>query len=125
MATGAGFYPRREAAPAHPEMADTDRRRRAHRRDDDRGPRGLEREGEARAGVAAGASFVAARFCGGTGSAPMTRRSPVGPTGPQGALRRLFRVPVYLYWWKCGWLLGHRFLLLNHTGRRTGLRRHA
>jgi len=54
----------------------------------------------------------------------MKRRSPVGPTGPQGVLQRLFRVPVYLYWWKCGWLLGHRFLLLNHTGRRTGLRRH-
>ena len=51
-------------------------------------------------------------------------RSPVGPTGPKGALRRLFRVPVYLYRWKCGWLLGHRFLLLNHTGRRTGLPRH-
>jgi deazaflavin-dependent oxidoreductase (nitroreductase family) len=40
-----------------------------------------------------------------------------------GALRRLFRVPAYLYRWKCGWLLGHRFLLLIHVGRRTGLRR--
>jgi deazaflavin-dependent oxidoreductase (nitroreductase family) len=40
------------------------------------------------------------------------------------ALRRLFRSPVYLYRWKCGWLLGHRFLLLIHVGRRTGLRRH-
>lgn len=40
------------------------------------------------------------------------------------ALRRLFRVPVYLYRWNCGWLLGHRFLLLIHIGRRTGLRRH-
>ena len=39
------------------------------------------------------------------------------------ALRRLFRAPVYLYRWKCGWLLGHRFLLLIHVGRRTGLRR--
>jgi deazaflavin-dependent oxidoreductase (nitroreductase family) len=28
-----------------------------------------------------------------------------------------------LYRWKCGWLLGHRFLLLIHVGRRTGLRR--
>ena len=35
-----------------------------------------------------------------------------------------FRVPVYLYLWKCGWLLGHRFLLLIHIGRRTGLTRH-
>ncbi len=29
----------------------------------------------------------------------------------------------YLYRWKCGWLLGRRFLLLIHHGRRTG-RRH-
>jgi deazaflavin-dependent oxidoreductase (nitroreductase family) len=40
-----------------------------------------------------------------------------------GVLRRLFRTPVYLYRWKCGWLLGHRFLLLIHIGRRTGMRR--
>jgi deazaflavin-dependent oxidoreductase (nitroreductase family) len=33
------------------------------------------------------------------------------------------RVPVYLYRWRFGWLFGHRFLLLTHTGRRTGLRR--
>jgi deazaflavin-dependent oxidoreductase (nitroreductase family) len=36
----------------------------------------------------------------------------------------LFRLPVYLYRWKCGWLLGHRLLLLIHVGRHTGLRRH-
>jgi deazaflavin-dependent oxidoreductase (nitroreductase family) len=41
-----------------------------------------------------------------------------------GTLRRLFRAPVYLYRWNCGWLLGRRFLLLIHIGRRTGLRRH-
>jgi deazaflavin-dependent oxidoreductase (nitroreductase family) len=41
-----------------------------------------------------------------------------------GALRCIFRAPVYLYHWKCGWLLGYRFLLLIHIGRRTGLRRH-
>lgn len=39
------------------------------------------------------------------------------------ALRGLFRTPVYLYRWRCGRLLGHRFLLLVHVGRRTGLRR--
>jgi deazaflavin-dependent oxidoreductase (nitroreductase family) len=39
-------------------------------------------------------------------------------------LRSVFRTPVYLYRWHCGWLLGHRFLLLRHTGRRTG-KRHA
>lgn len=29
------------------------------------------------------------------------------------------RAPVYAYRWRLGWLLGHRFLLLCHTGRRT------
>lgn len=40
------------------------------------------------------------------------------------ALRYLFRAPVYLYRWHLGWLFGHRCLMLSHTGRRTGLRRH-
>jgi deazaflavin-dependent oxidoreductase (nitroreductase family) len=35
----------------------------------------------------------------------------------------LFRVPVYLYAWRLGWLLGHRALLLTHIGRHSGLRR--
>ena len=39
-------------------------------------------------------------------------------------LARLFRGPVYLYRWHLGWLLGHRVMLLNHIGRRTGLWRH-
>ena len=34
----------------------------------------------------------------------------------------LFRFPVYLYRLHLGWLFGHRFLLLIHFGRRTGLR---
>ena len=38
-------------------------------------------------------------------------------------MRVVFRLPVYLYRWHGGWLLGHRFLLLIHRGRRTG-RRH-
>ena len=54
----------------------------------------------------------------------MTRRPSTGATGSKVALRCLLRAPVNLYLWKCGWLLGHRFLLLNQTGRRTGLRRH-
>jgi len=36
-------------------------------------------------------------------------------------LRGLFRAPIYLYRWRCGRLLGRRFLLLVHIGRRTGL----
>ncbi|MGE5271738.1 MAG: nitroreductase family deazaflavin-dependent oxidoreductase, partial [Thiohalocapsa sp.] len=35
----------------------------------------------------------------------------------------LFAMPAWLYRWHCGWLLGHRFLLLIHVGRRSGLRR--
>lgn len=38
-------------------------------------------------------------------------------------LRMLFRAPVHLYHWRLGTLLGRRFLLLIHTGRRTGLLR--
>jgi hypothetical protein len=40
----------------------------------------------------------------------------------RGALRYFF-APVSLYRLHLGWLLGHRFLLLTHTGRRSGLRR--
>jgi deazaflavin-dependent oxidoreductase (nitroreductase family) len=39
---------------------------------------------------------------------------------PGPLLRRLLRLPVVLYRWHLGWLLGHRFLLLTHVGRRTG-----
>jgi deazaflavin-dependent oxidoreductase (nitroreductase family) len=39
-------------------------------------------------------------------------------------MRSLFQAPIWLYRCKCGWLLGNRFLLLIHTGRRTRLRRY-
>lgn len=39
------------------------------------------------------------------------------------SLRLLFRLPVSLYHLHLGRLLGHRFLLLTHTGRHTGLPR--
>jgi deazaflavin-dependent oxidoreductase (nitroreductase family) len=42
---------------------------------------------------------------------------------PVGALRLAFRLPIYLYRLNLGWLLSHRFLLLIHRGRRSGLRR--
>jgi deazaflavin-dependent oxidoreductase (nitroreductase family) len=44
-------------------------------------------------------------------------------TRPGRWLRRVLRLPILLYRWKLGWLLGHRFLLLTHVGRRTGLAR--
>jgi deazaflavin-dependent oxidoreductase (nitroreductase family) len=34
-----------------------------------------------------------------------------------------FRLPIWLYRLKLGWLLGHRFLLLKHTGRKSGATR--
>ena len=37
--------------------------------------------------------------------------------------RWLARLPVWLYRARLGWLLGHRFLLLTHRGRRSGLAR--
>ena len=45
------------------------------------------------------------------------------PAPPGGVLRTLLGLPVHLYHAHLGVLLGHRFLLLVHTGRKTGLRR--
>lgn len=42
---------------------------------------------------------------------------------PNRLARSLLRAPVHLYHWRLGPLLGRRFLLLIHTGRRTGKRR--
>lgn len=39
---------------------------------------------------------------------------------PRGLSRLLFRLPIWLYRLGLGWLLGQRFLLLNHTGRKSG-----
>jgi deazaflavin-dependent oxidoreductase (nitroreductase family) len=36
--------------------------------------------------------------------------------------RTLLRAPARLYDWRCGWLLGHRFLRLTHIGRNSGRR---
>ena len=35
-------------------------------------------------------------------------------------LRPILDAPIYLYHGRLGWLLGRRFLLLTHVGRRTG-----
>jgi len=39
---------------------------------------------------------------------------------PGGLLRWLLDLPRWLYRLRLGWLLGHRFLLLTHRGRRSG-----
>lgn len=41
-------------------------------------------------------------------------------TPPTGLARAMFRLPIQLYRWRLGWLLGGRFMLLTHTGRKTG-----
>jgi len=42
---------------------------------------------------------------------------------PRGLLRFFLRLPIWLYRAHLGWLLGQRFLLLRHVGRKTGLLR--
>lgn len=46
----------------------------------------------------------------------------VQPGPPTGLLRLILRLPAYLYRVRLGFLLGHRFLLLVHRGRRSGRR---
>jgi deazaflavin-dependent oxidoreductase (nitroreductase family) len=48
--------------------------------------------------------------------------APLRPPSP--LLRRLLRAPIALYRLGLGGLLGRRFLLLEHVGRRTGRLRH-
>ena len=43
------------------------------------------------------------------------------PQPPRGLFRRLLRLPVGLYRARLGWLLGNRFLMLTHIGRKSGL----
>lgn len=53
----------------------------------------------------------------------------VTPTGtlrkptPKGLLRLLLRAPLALYRLRLGWLLGKRFLRLDHMGRKSGIER--
>ncbi|MDH5507485.1 MAG: nitroreductase family deazaflavin-dependent oxidoreductase [Anaerolineae bacterium] len=42
---------------------------------------------------------------------------------PRGLLRWFNRLPIFFYKVGIGWLLGKRFLLLSHTGRKSGLPR--
>ena len=47
------------------------------------------------------------------------------PSLPTGVSRFFFRLPIWLYHWRLGWLLGARFVLLNHVGRKSGQIRQA
>lgn len=50
---------------------------------------------------------------------------PRTPTPPTGLRRLLFRLPIQLYRLGLGGLMGQRFVLIHHVGRRTGLPREA
>jgi deazaflavin-dependent oxidoreductase (nitroreductase family) len=49
----------------------------------------------------------------------MTTPSRQLPT-PRGLLRWLLRLPINLYHLRLGWILGQRFMLLEHLGRKSG-----
>jgi len=42
---------------------------------------------------------------------------------PQGSARLALRLPIWLFHAHLGWILGTRFVLLTHTGRKSGLPR--
>ncbi|MEZ4657897.1 MAG: nitroreductase family deazaflavin-dependent oxidoreductase [Caldilineaceae bacterium] len=42
---------------------------------------------------------------------------------PTGLTRLFLRLPIWLYRWRLGWLLGGRFVMIRHTGRKSGLPR--
>ncbi|MBF6066135.1 nitroreductase family deazaflavin-dependent oxidoreductase [Nocardia terpenica] len=44
---------------------------------------------------------------------------------PTGISRWVYRLPLPLYRWHLGWMLGHRILVVNHIGRVSGKRRQA
>ena len=46
-------------------------------------------------------------------------------SAPTGVARFLYRMPIWLYENGLGWLLGNRFVLIRHVGRKSGLPRQA
>ena len=46
------------------------------------------------------------------------------PVRERPLLRAFMRFPIYLFRLRLGWLFGGRFLMLTHTGRKSGLRRY-
>lgn len=47
------------------------------------------------------------------------------PPPPTGVRRLLWRLPIWLYRLRLGWLTGGRLMLLRHTGRTSGRERQA
>jgi deazaflavin-dependent oxidoreductase (nitroreductase family) len=46
--------------------------------------------------------------------------APIEATRAPAFMRPLFKLPLVLYRLRLGWLLGHLFMQLTHTGRRSG-----
>lgn len=46
-------------------------------------------------------------------------------TKPRGLLKWFLRMPIWLYRVGLGWMMGKRFIMLTHTGRKSGLARNA
>ena len=44
----------------------------------------------------------------------------ISASRPHGFLLFLLKLPVHIYRLKMGWVLGHRFLMLTHRGRKSG-----
>jgi deazaflavin-dependent oxidoreductase (nitroreductase family) len=42
------------------------------------------------------------------------------PRPPSGLRRVMFRVPILVFRARLGWVFGHRLVLINHRGRKTG-----
>lgn len=55
----------------------------------------------------------------------MSSKKVLIPNPPRGLKAIPWRLPIWMYRLKLGRFLGHRFLLLNHTGRKSGLPRQA
>lgn len=53
----------------------------------------------------------------------MTTGTTRGPK-PSGIMRFFLRFPLWLYRLHLGWLLGNRFVMFQHTGRKSGLPRY-
>ncbi len=69
-----------------------------------------------KAGAAAAAGEVSVTSAADQGQVEIVKQ----PRRQAGAVRLLYRLPVWLYRARLGWLLGHRFVMINHVGRTSG-----
>lgn len=53
----------------------------------------------------------------------MTKANSILPKPPSKRMAMLLRLPIWLYKLGLGWMLGNRFLMIEHIGRKSGLKR--